>query len=198
MRGEFEQARKLNKNANAITKDLGESLTAAADSVADGFVELLADDPVAAEAKLRVGYEALKDMGGTGPLASVAAMLARALLVQKQDVDAERLVRVCRESTLETRGDAQIRWRELQAVILARRGDLERAEQLATEAVAMADRSEQPDTRAESRMDLAEVLRLAGRPAEAAVWAREALALYEAKGNQVAAGKVRSLLAALS
>jgi len=198
MQGDFEQARRLNQNANAITKDLGESLTAAADSLADGFVELLADDPVAAQKKLRVGYEALKEMGGTGPLANVAAMLARALLVQKQDDEAERLIRVCREITAKTRGDAQIRWRELQAVVLARRGDLEQAEHLAMEAVAMADRSEQPDTRAESRMDLAEVLRLAGRPGEAAEWAREALELHEVKGNQVAARKVHDVLAMLT
>jgi len=197
MRGDFEQARRLNEKASAITSDLGELLTAAADSVGDGFVELLADDPVAAEAKLRVGYEALKEMGGTGPLANVAAMLARALLVQGHDDEAERLIRVCRAITPETQVDTRIRWRELQAVILAHRGDLEGAEQLATEAVAMADRSEQPDTRAESRMDLVEVLCRAGRPGEAAARAREALELYEDKGNQVAAGKVRRLLATL-
>lgn len=198
MQGDFEKARRLNQNAKAITKDLGESLTAAADSVADGFVELLADDPDTAVAKLRVGYEALKEMGGTGPLANVAAMLARAHLIQMDDDGAERLIRVCREITAESQVDTQIRWRNLQAVILARRGDLERAEQLATEAVAMADRSEQPDTRAEARLDLADVLRLAGRPGEAAGRAHQALELYEAKGNQVAAGKVRKLLARLN
>ena len=197
MRGDFEEARRLNEKANAITSDLGELLTAAADSVADGFVELLADDPATAEAKLRVGYEALKEMGGTGPLANVAAMLARALLLQQREDEAEQLTRVCRAITAETQVDTQIRWRQLQAVILARRGDLEPAEQLANEAVARADRSEQPDTRAESRMDLAEVLRLAGRPDDAAERARQALALYEGKGNQVAAGKARRLLAAI-
>ena len=198
MQGSFEEARRLNRSANAITSDLGELLTAAADSVADGFVELLADDPAAAEAKLRVGYEALKEMGGTGPLANVAAMLARALLVQGHDDEAGQLTRVCREITAEKQVDTQSRWRQIQAVILGRRGELHDAKRFALEAVAMADDSQQPDTRAEARMDLAAVLRLAGRPEEGAKRAREALELYENKGNQVAAGKARNLLATLA
>jgi hypothetical protein len=39
------------------------------------------------------------------------------------------------------------------------------------------------------------VLRLAGRPKEAAAAVREAIRLYEQKGNIVAAGRLRGLLA---
>jgi class 3 adenylate cyclase len=183
MQGDFEHARQLNDHSHTLSSMVGERLTAAADSVSDGFVELLADDPATAEARLRVGYEALK------------GMVARALLLQGRDDEAEQLTRVCRAITAETQVDAQIRWRQLQAVILARRGDLERAEQLALEAVRRADDSEQPDTRAETRMDLAEVLRKAGHTEEAAKQVRGALKLYEAKGNQVAARKARNRLA---
>ena len=43
--------------------------------------------------------------------------------------------------------------------------------------------------------DLAEVLRVAGRPEEANAAARDALRLYEAKGNLVSAESVRAQLA---
>jgi hypothetical protein len=43
-------------------------------------------------------------------------------------------------------------------------------------------------------LDLARVLRLAGRPAEAAPLARQALALAERKGHMVAAAQARELL----
>jgi hypothetical protein len=45
-----------------------------------------------------------------------------------------------------------------------------------------------------TRVALAEALRLAGEPAEAASALEEALALYERKGDVVSAGKAQTLL----
>jgi hypothetical protein len=47
---------------------------------------------------------------------------------------------------------------------------------------------------ADALLVLAEVLRLAGRPAEATPAVEEALALYELKGNLVSAAKAQALL----
>jgi hypothetical protein len=46
--------------------------------------------------------------------------------------------------------------------------------------------------------DVAEALRLAGRQTEAALLLEEALALYEALGRTVLAGKLRARLTALT
>ena len=46
-------------------------------------------------------------------------------------------------------------------------------------------------------MDLAEVLSLGGKPAEAARAVAEAVALYEQKGNLVSAGAARTRIAEL-
>jgi class 3 adenylate cyclase/tetratricopeptide (TPR) repeat protein len=191
MRGDFERARQLNQRGRDISIDKGEVLTAAADSVALGLVELLANKPAAAEATLRESYEALEEMRGTGPLANVAAMLARALIVQGNDEEAEQLTRICEEIAATSQLDSQIRWRALRAIILARRGKLAEAEDLAKEAVEWAGGCEQPDTQAEAYADLAQVLSLAGKREEATEVLERAIVLYRRKGNVVAAGKLR-------
>ena len=51
------------------------------------------------------------------------------------------------------------------------------------------------DDHAQALADLAEVLRLEGRPEKSASALDEAIHLYEQKGNVVAAGTLRALLA---
>jgi tetratricopeptide (TPR) repeat protein len=91
--------------------------------------------------------------------------------------------------------DAQVKWRAIRAVILARRGAFEQAEDLARQAVDLADESDQVDSRAEAHVDLAEVLRLGGRTRGAVRELELAVWLYKEKGNQVAERNVHKLLA---
>jgi tetratricopeptide (TPR) repeat protein len=83
---------------------------------------------------------------------------------------------------------AQGAWRAITAKLLARWGQYADAERLAREAVAIYDRADEINHQADVRMDLAEVLELAGRQSEAATAVEDALALYERKGNVVMAG----------
>jgi hypothetical protein len=78
--------------------------------------------------------------------------------------------------------------------VQAGRGKLGLAEQLAGEAVARAAETDFLNLRGESLLDLAEVLRVAGRIAEAAAATAEALALFEAKGCTVLADRAGALL----
>jgi tetratricopeptide (TPR) repeat protein len=64
-----------------------------------------------------------------------------------------------------------------------RQGDHERAEALAREAVRLGEPTDLLNTRADALFDLAEVLRLAGRPEEAVTALAKAARLYEQKGN---------------
>ena len=59
--------------------------------------------------------------------------------------------------------DAQLSWRAVRAKLLARGGDIAGAETLAHEAVALAEVTDVLNHRGKVRLDLAEVLRLAGR-----------------------------------
>jgi siroheme synthase len=78
---------------------------------------------------------------------------------------------------------------------LARSGELEEGERLGREAVAIASATDVLQLRAQALADLAEVLRLAGRPRESAAALEEAIRLCEEKGNVVMARQLRRLLA---
>lgn len=78
--------------------------------------------------------------------------------------------------------------------MLAQRGELKAADALARDAVAIGDRSDFPNNRADTYLDLAQVLRITSTPDEALNAARRALELYEEKGNLVSADWARTLV----
>ena len=102
--------------------------------------------PAAAEASLRAGYRALEEMGDRMFLPTTAAFLARALLEQGHDAEAEHLTEL--SARLAGRDDllTQILWRGVRARVLARRDETAEAEELARDAVRLAgdDRFRQP------------------------------------------------------
>jgi tetratricopeptide (TPR) repeat protein len=194
LRGHLDEARQLVGLANEITSDLGESLTRATDCISQALIELLDNDLAAAEDMLRSGYLRLEQMGAVGPLASVAAMLAPVVLLRGRGDEAEELTRTCERIAASDQLDAQVKWRSIRAIALARRGDSEEAERLARDAVYQVDKTDQLDSLAEARVDLAEVLRLGGRHSEAGRELDRAILLYKQKGNEVAEASARRLL----
>jgi tetratricopeptide (TPR) repeat protein len=78
--------------------------------------------------------------------------------------------------------------------VLAARGEFAEAEPLAREAVRLYADAEAPNYQGDVWMDLAQVLRMAGKPAEAEQAAREALAFYERKGNRPASETSRAFI----
>ncbi|MBI2237950.1 MAG: tetratricopeptide repeat protein [Actinobacteria bacterium] len=82
--------------------------------------------------------------------------------------------------------------------MLARRGGFEEAERLARSAVGLGERIDFINDRADAWLDLAEVLRLAGKSDEAADAVRQALEFYGQKGNVPSAGRARALLEEIS
>ncbi|TIL77744.1 MAG: hypothetical protein E5Y76_09525, partial [Mesorhizobium sp.] len=88
--GRFDLARQLLATSNAVYADLEVTLDAAT-SQNEAVVELLAGNPDAAEESLRKGYLALQEMGDRMFLPTTAAFLARAVLEQGRDEEAEDL-----------------------------------------------------------------------------------------------------------
>lgn len=171
-----------------------ELLTRAATTLSEALVYLGAGDLPAAEAVLTDSYRAVEREGKNVPRANIAALLARVLLRQEgREAEAAHYVEQCRELALDDQIDAQIKWRSLRALLLAREGRLDEAQRLAGQATALSQRSEQPGARAEVLADSAEVLLMAGKPEAAARAAAAAAELYEAKGCTVLAADARSL-----
>jgi class 3 adenylate cyclase/DNA-binding SARP family transcriptional activator/tetratricopeptide (TPR) repeat protein len=192
--GAFEEARASCRTSRAISEEFGLGAWLAALPLYSGPIELLAGDPEAAEHELRSGYDALSEMGELGKLSTEAAFLAQALYAQGRYEEAEYFTGVGERATAFDDVFSQVAWRGVRAKTTARKGDLEQAERLAREAVALAEETDGLNLHGDALLDFAEVLRAARRPAEARAAAGRALELYERKGNVVSAARARASL----
>jgi hypothetical protein len=195
MRGDFEAARTTVGTASAIFQELGLAV-AAVDTCgrAAAEIELIAGSPHEAERALRQACTVLQDINQTQVLATRAGELAKALFEQGRDEEAEIWTRLAHDSAGTDDIDAALTWQPVQARILARRGALEQAEQLARDTVELAARTDALNQKANASLALAEVLHVAQREEEAVSFMRGALDIYELKGNRVSADRVRALI----
>jgi len=193
MQGRFDEARALRSQALALNKELGLRLYVASMSHYTGAVEVLAGDLAAAEAEHRASAEVLRAMGATAYLSATLSLLADVVYLRGRPDEAYELA----EETEALNAEPGFRPRSVRAGVLATRGEYAAAEALARDACALVDASDHLDDRGAARSALAEVLRLAGRVAEATREAEIALGFYERKGNQVMAERMRALLGEL-
>ena len=181
MRGDFDKARASYIHAQALLEELG-GYVAASGSLEFAQIEILAGDLDAAEAALRLDYQALEAMGERYVLASIAGLLARVLYEQARYDEAEELSRTVEGFSSPEDIDAQALWRGVRAKVLARRGESAEATRLAQEMLALRRQAESPDLEAEALADLAEVERLNGDDGWRATLAT-AVAGFERKGD---------------
>ena len=197
MRGNVEESRSLYRGSRAKLEELGWTFLAAQTSFDSGLVEMLNGDLATAEAELRRDYDTLERMGETNYISTTAALLAEVLYRQGDLDGAEEHTKISEELAAADDVTSQFRWRSVRAKVLAARGDAETAETLASEAVRLIQASDDINAAGDALIDLAEVRRVAGRSAEAAEAARDALALFETKGNTVSAAIARATVAEL-
>jgi class 3 adenylate cyclase/tetratricopeptide (TPR) repeat protein len=197
MEGDFDDARAMIARANGVAEGGHEVERHSHLSTAAGRIELLAGDAAAAERVLRPACERLQLIGELGYLASAAPLLLEALYRLRRDEEALRVSERWHPDrlTVPEDVDAQVAWRSVHAKLLARGGEVAEAESLARQAVAQASTTDDIQLRAEALTALAEVLRTAGSPEQSEIALGEAIALYERKGNVVAAATVRALSA---
>ena len=195
-RGEFDIARDEYRRARRTLEELGWKFHAALTSIDSGPIEMLAGDPVAAEAELRHDYEALDRLGDRNYISTVAAYLAEALCQQGRFDDASTMASFSADVAAPDDVYTQVALRRVRGKVHSwfRRHDA--AEATCREAVDLSRTEDDPTDQANALSDLALVLRAAGRDAEAIAAGTEALALYERKGNVVSAARTRQSLAA--
>ncbi len=198
MQWDFDEARSMIDRGRAVLGDVGLKKWTAASCETAAYVEMLAGNHEAAEHELRTGYGVLEQMGEKGYLSSFAAELAQALYQQDRLPESERFTRVSEEIAAPDDLAAQVDWRGPRAKVLARRGELDLAQQLTKEAIDLSETTDYLDLRGDALMDRADVQRLAGELSAASSSASEALRHYERKGNLVSAGRARVLSAELA
>jgi len=198
MLGNFDEARELIGNAERIATEVGlENLRAAGILRMAGEIELMAGDLPAAERFLRESYQSLYHRKDWGHLASVAPLLAEVLLAQGQADEAETLVELASGWAIADDTEAHILVDRTRSKLAALEGDAAAAEVFARQAVERAEQDDDLNARARALVTLADALALGERTDEASAVLRDALSLYERKGNVVAAERVRRQIEAL-
>ena len=196
MQGDFDAARDLYRRARLMLEEYGRSVVAASTSQQSCRVELLADDPAAAESELRRDFDELSEMGERYFLSTAAGELARAVYAQGRYAEAEELTLVAEEHSSDDDLTSQALWRSLRAKTLARRGLDGDAETLAREAVELLEGTDALILQADALEDLAEVLALTGSDGGRECL-EEALGRLERKDDVVSVERVRASLQAL-
>jgi class 3 adenylate cyclase/tetratricopeptide (TPR) repeat protein len=194
MTGQIDEARSLISLAADELREVGSTLLASSRSIDAARIELLAGDLHAAERLLRIDHDALTEIGEQYYLSTVDGLLARVLYELDRFDEAAELAVAVKAMASEEDLDAQALWRQVLAMIRARRGETAEALTLGHEAVELYRRSDAPVLLADSLVDFGEVLRFAGRDDEARAARTEALRLYESKGDLVSSARLRSLL----
>jgi class 3 adenylate cyclase/tetratricopeptide (TPR) repeat protein len=193
MAGEFDEARSRCREGKEILEALGQGVGAAALTTWSSAIELLAGDARAAELELRPALERLEEIGERGNLASIAAQLAEALHAQGRSEEALAATLTSEEASSPDDVHAQISWRVARAKALAQLGRGREAQEIGTGAVELAGTTDSPVFAAEALLALSEAHAAAGETEEGRDAAVDALQLFEAKGNVVAAGRARVL-----
>jgi predicted ATPase/class 3 adenylate cyclase len=198
MRGDVLLARELLAEGQRTIEESGLTLWAALNAQEAFLIEQLAGTPGAAVDTLRESFDMLDQGGERGYLSTIAGFLAHALYREGKHDEAERFSRQSEDAAAPADVHSQVVWRTARAKIWAWRGDHERAEALAREAVRLGEPTDLVSARADALSDLAEVLALAGGRQEAVGALEEAARLYEGKGNVTALRRALLLAAALA
>jgi predicted ATPase len=193
MTGEFAEGRACVAAAEAIHEELGHVAVSNIPR-ARAAIELLAGTPDAAVPALRETCERLVGQNVTAVLATLASELANVLCDAGSPDEAESWVELAERSTGEGDLDAAFAWRYAAVRLLTRRGAIEDAEQMARKALNLVSRTDALNRHADCLIAAADVADAKGLEETARQHAREALHLYERKGNVVSAEHVRSRL----
>lgn len=192
-RGRAAAARRMIDSARRTVTELGLRHALLEVEQFAGIVELIVDEPAAAEAHLLKAYNGFRRMGLDADTAETAALLGRTCLALDRDADAAEL---CAESE-RLAGHAlkpSIAWRTLRAQLLSRSGNHGEARRVAEAAVSLAERTDALVDHGDACATLATVVGAAGDVAGARAAAERAVGLYERKGAAALADKARDLL----
>jgi DNA-binding SARP family transcriptional activator/class 3 adenylate cyclase len=194
MQARFNDARQLSAQSQAAMEELGVGPLRSMVDRLNGWVEFLAGDSAAAERLTRRGVERSAETADSWFFALTSVDLARVLCERERPDEAlEVLVESERRPSPPDR-ELVVRRLSARALALGKLGRLDEAPTMAWQAVSHVKGTGFLGFHADALVVLAEVLRRATRPEEAAKALEEAIVLYERKGNVVSAGRALAAL----
>jgi tetratricopeptide (TPR) repeat protein len=134
-------------------------------------------------------------MGERYSRTTIACLLAQTLWALGRFDEADAFAKIAEDDSDPDDVSNQVIWRSVRAKLLAREGRTAEAIALAKEAVALIEATVDITSVADTLVDMANVLDLAGRGHESGPPLEEALKLYQAKGDRVSARSIRDRLA---
>ena len=173
--------------ADGLIRELGLTWSYGVWALVAGGIERLAGRTAQAEGLLALAFERFQEMGDVWFLSTAAVDLARAVYEQGRHEEAFLLTERFDETAAPFDREWQIKSLGVRALALASRQRVDEAEALAGEAVSIAGETDFLVLHGDALLDLAEVLRLAGRESEAVGLAEEAGSFYARKGDVVSA-----------
>lgn len=194
MQGRFGDARDLYGRGQTMLAELGGGIDASSTSIDSSRVERLAGDLGKAEQELRRDHNALEVLGESYYRSTIASFLAEVLYRAGNLDEAVTYAEIAEHLADPDDIEPQVKWRMVRASVLATRGELESAMLLAREAVRLASETSDELLRADTLSDFAELLLTTGDPESSRPPLREALKLYEQKGDVVSSGRLRERL----
>jgi class 3 adenylate cyclase/tetratricopeptide (TPR) repeat protein len=181
MAGRWEESRSETEAGWARLADLGQHTTAAATRMAVTQGHLVAGRSAEAEAAMRHAYGVLEPIGEKGYLSTVVAMLAVALCQQGRFEEADPFAKRALELGAEDDQSTQTLARAALAEVLAHRGEVGRAETMASEALELLKGTDFVSDRVLVLMSQALVFKATRRVEKARAAIAEAVELSEEK-----------------
>jgi len=182
LRGDFDGARRLFRDAAATYEEFGMPFRRATQSFVGAQIELLAGDPAAAERELRSSSAAFDEIGAATSATTHRALLAEVVARLGRLGEAEELAqRVAAEAPTDDL-ISHVLWRCTLARVRAREGSAAEAVELATEARRLLADAEFPQLAITSLAAAVEAAAAADETTEAERLLAEARRIAEAKG----------------
>jgi tetratricopeptide (TPR) repeat protein len=161
-------------------------------------IEMLAGKPERAAAAARESLSIFGAMGAKNEGSTAAALLAVALAVQGRHDEAIRYADLAASWAAPDDIASQVGQLTARAHVLAARDDLPGALAAVREAVLSSEGSDDISQRGDALVDLATILIQAGQADQALTALRDAIALYDRKGNVVGAERAQAILRPLA
>ncbi len=195
LRGDFEEARRLFRDAVATNEEFGLRFRRAQSGFVGAQIELLAGDFAAAERELRASSQAFDEIGAPTSATTHRALLGEVVVRLERVEEAEELARGVAAEAASDDLLTQVLWRCTLARVRARQGSAPEAVELATEARRLLADAEFPQLAIFALTAAAEAASAADDGEEAEALLAGAREIAEAKGALASLAQLETLRA---